>query len=154
ARPTPARSRAAGRSPAGARGAGRHSSTSHGPPEPDDRRCAGFPGCDRTGARYALWRRPAASRTPPRPQGAGMALLETRKADLFPVLGAFQIEAARRFASGPPRTFAAGALLYDVGEPSPTAWLVLTGTIEILRRDALGHSSVLMALQPGQFTGE
>jgi len=83
-----------------------------------------------------------------------MALLETRRADLFPVLGAFQVEAARRFSSGPPKTFAAGALLYGVGEPSPTAWLVLEGSIEILRRDALGHSSVLTALQPGQFTGE
>jgi hypothetical protein len=45
-----------------------------------------------------------------------MSVIETRRHQMFPVLDAAQIETARRFASGPPRTFKPGEIMFDVGE--------------------------------------
>ena len=41
---------------------------------------------------------------------------EARKAQLYPTLAATQLESARRFASGPERSFAPGERHYDVGD--------------------------------------
>ena len=56
-----------------------------------------------------------------------MSLADTRFDQLFPVLDAGQIETARRFASGPARTFAPDERVYDVGVRNAPAWLVLGG---------------------------
>ena len=66
-----------------------------------------------------------------------MSLIETRREQMFPVLDAAQIETAKRFASGPARTFAPGEAIFDVGERHAPAWLVLKGAIVITRRDGL-----------------
>ena len=83
-----------------------------------------------------------------------MSLIETRQAQMFPMLDAGQIETARRFASGPARTFAPGELVYDVGERDVPAWLLLEGAIELTRHDGLGHEEALAVETAGQFTGE
>ncbi len=83
-----------------------------------------------------------------------MSTLDTRRAQLFPTLGAAQIDTVRRFASGPAQDFTPGALIYDVGERNAPAWLVLKGSIELARRDGLAHESAITAAQAGQFTGE
>jgi thioredoxin reductase (NADPH) len=83
-----------------------------------------------------------------------MSLIETRQAQMFPVLDAAQIETARRFASGPARSFAAGELIYDVGQRDVPAWLLLKGVIEITRHDGLGHQEAIGVETAGQFTGE
>jgi thioredoxin reductase (NADPH) len=54
-----------------------------------------------------------------------MSLVETRRHQMFPVLDLAQIETAKRFASGEARSFAPGAIVYDVGERSAPAWLVV-----------------------------
>ena len=83
-----------------------------------------------------------------------MSLVETRGPQIFPVLTSHQAESAVRFASGPPKSFAPGEVLYDVGALHPPVWLVQTGSLELERRDGLAHHSRIAMLGPGQFTGE
>ena len=83
-----------------------------------------------------------------------MSIVETRGPQIFPVLDPKQIETARRFASAEPKKFAPGEILYDVGALHPPCWLALKGSIELERRDGLGHHSHIIAVGPGQFTGE
>jgi hypothetical protein len=63
-----------------------------------------------------------------------MALIDMRRAQMFPVLSPAQIETAKRFASGTPERFAPGETLFDAGDRAAPAWLVLEGSIMALRR--------------------
>jgi thioredoxin reductase (NADPH) len=83
-----------------------------------------------------------------------MNTLSTRGKQIFPVLNATQIETARRFASGPVCSFAPGEKVYAIGEQNTPAWLILDGTIDIIRRDGLSHEAPITTLRAGQFTGE
>src|SRR5262245_31978847 len=83
-----------------------------------------------------------------------MMLSETRRHQMFPVLDSAQIETAERFASCEAGSFAPGAIIYDIGERSVPAWLVLEGTIEVVRRDGLNHETAVATLAVGQFSGE
>jgi thioredoxin reductase (NADPH) len=83
-----------------------------------------------------------------------MSLIETRRHQMFPVLDAAQVEMAKRFASGAPHRFAAGEVIYGVGERGVPAWLVLDGSMEVLRRDGLHHEAAIITLGMGQFSGE
>jgi CRP-like cAMP-binding protein len=83
-----------------------------------------------------------------------MSRLSDRFDQMFPVLDARQLEAARRFASGAARTFAPGELAYDVGTRNAPAWLVIEGGLEVVRRDGLHRQSSVISLGPGQFSGE
>lgn len=83
-----------------------------------------------------------------------MSTIATRDHQMFPVLTAAQITSARRFSSGPVRTFAAHETLYAIGEQDAPTWLVLTGTIEVVRRDGLSHEAPITTHSPGQFSGE
>ena len=83
-----------------------------------------------------------------------MSVIKTRGHQLFPVLDASQIDMAKRFASGPAHDFAPGEIVYDVGERNVPAWLVLKGSIEVVRRDGLNHEAAITSLGPGQFSGE
>jgi thioredoxin reductase (NADPH) len=83
-----------------------------------------------------------------------MSLIENRREQIFPVLDAAQVETARRFASGPPRTFTPGETIFLVGERHAPAWLVLKGEIAITRRDGLTREAPIASMGVGQFTGE
>ena len=83
-----------------------------------------------------------------------MSLLETRNHQLFPVLDAAQIETATRFASGPARIFAPREVLFEAGQRDAPAWLVLKGSIDVLRRDGLNREAALTSHGVGQFSGE
>ena len=83
-----------------------------------------------------------------------MSVIKTRGHQLFPVLDAVQIDTAKRFASGPSREFAPGELVYDVAERHVPVWLVLKGSIDVVRRDGLNHEAAITSLGPGQFSGE
>jgi thioredoxin reductase (NADPH) len=73
---------------------------------------------------------------------------------MFPVLDVGQIETAKRFASGPARDFAPGEVVFDVGERHVPAWLVLKGSIDVVRRDGLNRETAITSLGARQFTGE
>ncbi len=81
-------------------------------------------------------------------------MLDDRRHQMFPVLSAAQIETASRFASGAAQDFAPGAALYDIGEVGAPSWLVLTGSVDITRRDGLSAEAAITTLAAGQFTGE
>jgi thioredoxin reductase (NADPH) len=82
-----------------------------------------------------------------------MSLIESRRHQIFPVLDAAQIQSAKCFASGPPRTFAPGETIFNIGDHAPS-YLVLSGEIEITRRDGLDRRAPIVTLGAGQFTGE
>jgi len=83
-----------------------------------------------------------------------MSSVRTREHQMFPVLDAAQIASARRFASGPERRFAAGESVYAIGEQGAPAWLVLEGSIDVVRRDGLTHDARVTTHRAGQFSGE
>ena len=83
-----------------------------------------------------------------------MSIIETRRDQIFPVLDAAQIETAKRFASGPERAFAPGEVVFDVGERNAPAWLVLKGSIDVVRRDGLKRETPITTHHVGQISGE
>ena len=83
-----------------------------------------------------------------------MNTLRTREHQMFPVLDAAQIATARRFASGAERHFAPGESIYAIGEQGVPAWLVLEGTINVMRRDGLSHEAAITTHRAGQLSGE
>jgi thioredoxin reductase (NADPH) len=83
-----------------------------------------------------------------------MTTSETRRSQLYPTFTAAQLEAAKRFASGPERSFAPGERLYDVGDREVPAWLVLKGSIASSRRGGTGREALGVVYGPGQMTGE
>ena len=72
----------------------------------------------------------------PRPTPTGV--LARRFDQMFPVLSSPEIERIRRF--GDVRRFGPGELLCRVGKPSPGMYLVLSGRLAVVSRDALGRS--------------
>ena len=83
-----------------------------------------------------------------------MSIIEKRREQIFPVLDAAQIETAKRFASGPARAFAPGEVVFDVGERNAPAWLVLKGSIDVVRRDGLKRETPITTHHVGQISGE
>jgi thioredoxin reductase (NADPH) len=83
-----------------------------------------------------------------------MAINDVRREQAYPTLSAFQIGMARRFASGEPRRFGPGDILYDIGTRNVPAWLILEGAADAIQRGAAGRSSVIATYGAGQFTGE
>jgi len=83
-----------------------------------------------------------------------MTLIKTRGHQLFPVLDAGQIETAKRFASGPARHFAPSEAVFSAGERNVPAWLVLRGSMDVIRQDGLNREAAITSHGPGQFSGE
>jgi thioredoxin reductase (NADPH) len=83
-----------------------------------------------------------------------MSNLDSRAHQMFPVLTPKQVETVRRFASGAPQSFAPGEKIYDIGERDAPSWLVLQGSIDVVRREGLTGHAPIITHGVGQFTGE
>jgi thioredoxin reductase (NADPH) len=83
-----------------------------------------------------------------------MAIIDTRRNQMYPVLDAAQIATASRFASGSAQDFAPGEPIFAIDAQAGPSWLVLKGSIEVTRRDGLNGSVPVMTELPGQFSGE
>jgi thioredoxin reductase (NADPH) len=83
-----------------------------------------------------------------------MSLIQTRSHQLFPILDAAQVETAKRFASGPATGFAPGEIVFDVGQRNVPMWLVLKGSLDVVRGDGLRHEAPIVTHGAGQFSGE
>ncbi|MEG3124153.1 FAD-dependent oxidoreductase [Sphingomonas sp. GB1N7] len=83
-----------------------------------------------------------------------MSLIDTRADQMFPIFDAVQMESAQRFASGPARSFVAGEDVFRIADEHSPAWLVLDGSIEVVRRDGLSHEAPIATYRRGQMTGE
>jgi thioredoxin reductase (NADPH) len=78
--------------------------------------------------------------------------LEARRAQMFPVLEAEEIERMRRF--GTVARFADGERLFETGKPSPGLFVVLSGTLRVTGRDGHGDDILVVDHQPGSYSGE
>ena len=81
-----------------------------------------------------------------------MAIIDTRRDQMFPSLKAEEIDRIRRF--GDLAHAQAGAVLAKAGEVSPGLMVILEGRARISRRDAQDESHVIVEHEPGQFIGE
>lgn len=83
-----------------------------------------------------------------------VAIEDERRAQIFPELSPAERETALRFASDPPRRFAPGQALFSLGDADAKVFLVLSGEVEIVRRDGSGGEVTITRHGPGSFTGE
>jgi thioredoxin reductase (NADPH) len=81
-----------------------------------------------------------------------MAIIDTRRDQMFPCLKAEEIDRLRRF--GDIAHARAGAVLAKAGEVSPGLMVVLEGRARISRRDAHDESHTIVEHEPGHFIGE
>ena len=81
-----------------------------------------------------------------------MAIIDTRRDQMFHCLKAEEIDRIRRF--GDIAHAKAGAVLARAGEVSPGLMVVLEGKARISRRDAHDESHVIVEHEPGHFIGE
>ena len=81
------------------------------------------------------------------------SILERRREQMLPLLTPRQVENARRFG-GTPLTFEPNQLVVPFGHAGAPAFLVLTGSLEARRRDAVGHTDLITAHTAGNFAGE
>lgn len=80
------------------------------------------------------------------------SIIETRAPQMFPKLEASEIGRARRF--GEVRRFAQGEALAQVGEIAPGLMVILSGEVEVTRRDNAGGHTPITTHVPGSFMGE
>ncbi|GLI25115.1 thioredoxin reductase (NADPH) [Xanthobacter flavus] len=78
----------------------------------------------------------------------------SREHQMYPTFTAEQVATARRFADGPEQRFEPGETLYDIGAVGAPTWLVIEGTIEVVRRDGLSGEAPVTVHHAGQFSGE
>lgn len=83
---------------------------------------------------------------------ASQSIIETRGAQMFPVLSAAEIERLCRF--GAPQRFEAGETLVRVGESGHGLLLILSGEIEINQVHGDGHRVPIVTHGAGSFMGE
>ncbi len=81
-----------------------------------------------------------------------MAIIDTRRDQMFPCLRPEEIARIRRF--GDIAHAKAGALLAKAGEVSPGVMVVLEGRAQVSRRDALDETHLIVEHGPGAFIGE
>jgi thioredoxin reductase (NADPH) len=77
---------------------------------------------------------------------------DDRREQIFPTLSASQIEELTPF--GTEREFDAGQVLWNIGARNVDFFVVLEGTLEIVRRDAFGVDTVIVSHGAGRYSGE
>ena len=78
-------------------------------------------------------------------------VLAERRAQMFPTLEASQI--ARIAAHAVRRPIRAGELLFDQGQPNPGVYVVLSGSLDVVRPGINGEDPIVVH-HAGEFTGE
>ena len=80
------------------------------------------------------------------------SIIDTRRAQMFPILADAEIERMRRF--GEPRSFRAGEALAKVGEVGHGMIIILAGEVDVRQHDDSGHGHLIVTHEPGAFMGE
>ena len=80
------------------------------------------------------------------------SIIDTRRAQMFPILADAEIERMRRF--GEPRSFRAGDALAKVGEVGHGMIIILAGEVDVTQHDDSGHGHLIVTHEPGAFMGE
>jgi thioredoxin reductase (NADPH) len=81
-----------------------------------------------------------------------MSTIDSRDEQMFPKLAPHEIDRLRRF--GKIRRYAAGEALFVTGDIAPGMFVLIKGSVRVVRRDPLGHSAPIVELGPGQFVAE
>src|ERR1700682_506673 len=81
-----------------------------------------------------------------------MSTIDTRREQMFPKLEPREIDRLRRF--GKVRRYAAGEALFVTGDIAPGMFVLIKGSVRVMRRDPLGHSAPIVEEGPGQFVAE
>src|SRR4030081_2756346 len=81
-----------------------------------------------------------------------MSTIDTRREQMFPKLTPHEIDPLRRY--GRVRRYAAGEALFVMGDIAPGMFVLIRGSVRVVRRDPLGHSAPVVELGPGQFVAE
>ena len=79
-----------------------------------------------------------------------MAVLSS--SPLFEMLSNQELEYVAELAR--PRRFSAGQVVFEEGELGDSLYVIVSGDMEILRRDTSGEQKVIATLSPPQFFGE
>lgn len=80
------------------------------------------------------------------------SILETRRTQVFPVLTSEELARLHRF--GRVQHWAKGERILETGKPSPGMLVILSGGVQVSRRDGHGHDVPINLHQAGSFTGE
>ena len=80
------------------------------------------------------------------------SIIETRAAQMFPVLSAGEIARLRRFGEG--RRYADGEALAKAGEPGHGIEILISGQVEISQPDEYRRGEPIVTHGPGGFVGE
>ena len=80
------------------------------------------------------------------------SLLVERRDQILPVLSAAEIDRIRRF--GEVRGYRAGEALFAIGDKAPGMFVLLEGTVLVIRRDPLGAEATMAELTAGMFLAE
>ena len=80
------------------------------------------------------------------------SIREQRYDQIYPTLDPLEIERVRRF--GNVRSFAAGELLWTVGQVAPGLMVILTGKVAVTERDQFDNHKPIGVHGPGNFLGE
>ncbi len=79
-------------------------------------------------------------------------IIDTRSAQMFPVLDAAELVRVRRF--GTVRSYGAGDSIARVGEAGHGLTVILAGKVDITRQDQSGRRDLIVTHGPGAFMGE
>lgn len=79
-------------------------------------------------------------------------LLATRRHQMYPRLDEAELERVYRFAEL--QTYRAGEHLTRVGVPTRGMFVILEGTVAVVQRDGLGHSTPIVDFARGDFVAE
>lgn len=77
---------------------------------------------------------------------------ESRSAQMYPTLDAVEIARIARF--GEPINYGDGEMLFQSGTPGAGLFVLLTGQVQVVRRDGLGHVAPVVLHDPGSFVAE
>ena len=80
------------------------------------------------------------------------SIIDTRRVQMFPTLEPDEIARMRRF--GEPRSYADGAALATVGDVGLGLFIILSGAVDVTRRDDAGGHQPIVTHGPGAFLGE
>ncbi|MGI4814361.1 MAG: FAD-dependent oxidoreductase [Janthinobacterium lividum] len=78
--------------------------------------------------------------------------LRSRRHQMFPTLTPAEIDRMRRF--GTIEHYETGSLLFETGQIGAGMFVLLKGRTQVLSRDGLGHSHVVVEQRPGDFLAE
>src|ERR1700716_3011725 len=81
-----------------------------------------------------------------------MSSIAPRREQMFPKLTPHEIDRLRRF--GQVRRYAAGEALFVMGDIAPGMFVLIRGSVRVVRRDPLGHSAPIVEQGPGGFVAE